>query len=80
VDGDVVPASLVVLGNGDSDDEMQRTTAVTVMSLPSCSSHSGSSSERMELRAIVNSGEGSGDISRAFSCTAVGEKELRRSS
>jgi hypothetical protein len=76
VDGDVVPASLVVLGDGDSDDEMQQTTAVTVMSLPSCPSLSGGSYGRMELRTMVNSGESSGDLSQAFPCTAVREKRV----
>jgi hypothetical protein len=55
----------VVLGGGEVDDGIQRTTAVTVMSLPSCSSLSGGSYGRMELRAMVNSGESSGDLSRA---------------
>jgi hypothetical protein len=63
-----------VFGGGEVDVEMQRTTAVTVVSFPSCSSLSGGSYGRMELRAMVNSGENSGEELPASQCSADGEK------
>jgi hypothetical protein len=63
-----------VLASGEVDEEMQRTTAVTVVPFPSCSSLLGGSNGRMELRAVMKSGENSGDELPTSSCSADGEK------